>query len=128
MNRSATLAALLLASATLAQEAPPVAPNEVGRFKVLTSEDLLQTIRLDTVTGTTWRVCRAERPAPERRWCPVKIQGTLKPGAVGRYQLAGASADRPASLMLVDSVSGRSWYLCDGPLPEKVTTWCSLGD
>jgi hypothetical protein len=128
MTRSAPLAVLLFASAALAQDAQPAAANEVGRFKVLTSEELLQTIRLDTVTGNTWRVCRSEKPAPERRWCPVKIQGTLKPGPVGRYQLAGVTADKPASIMLLDSASGRSWYLCDGPLPEKVTTWCSLGD
>jgi len=47
----------------------------------------------------------------------------LPGGANGRYRLVDG-----APLLLLDSVTGRSWQRCDLPTPEKGLAWCALED
>jgi hypothetical protein len=109
---------LLASSASLADEfvAPQPPPSDVGRYVALTSGDI--TLKLDSMTGSTWFSCTKKgRPG----WCRAKDVAGLSAGPAGRYRLVDASP-----ILLLDTVSGRSWSRCDLPTPEKGLGWCPM--
>lgn len=113
--RSLLLALLLVIP--LAARADDAA--EVGRYAVIKSGDT--TVRLDTATGAAWYLCTTKKS--KTGWCKAKDVPALPGGANGRYRLVDG-----APLLLLDSVTGRSWQRCDLPTPEKGLAWCALED
>lgn len=110
----------LLAAPAFADEIVNSAPSnaELGRYTVVRTADT--TARLDTATGAVWFMCtKKTKPA----WCKAKDIASLPAGPVGRYKIADATP-----LILIDSVTGRSWQRCDLPTPEKGLAWCALED
>ena len=54
------------------------------------------------------------------------VKGPLNPGPVGRFRLV--SSEGGFTSLLLDTVSGRSWGMCDDPTPEKTFSWCAIED
>lgn len=118
MIRTAALAAVLLCPAAFADEIVNTAPkaNELGRYVVVKSGDT--TARLDTATGAAWFLCSKKT---KQAWCRAKDIPSLPAGPTGRYLFAEVTP-----LLLLDSVTGRSWQKCDLPTPEKGLAWCAV--
>ncbi|MBL8912516.1 MAG: hypothetical protein JNM17_17620 [Archangium sp.] len=110
----------LFALPAFADEIVNTAPSnaELGRYSVVKSGDL--TARLDSATGAVWFLCPKKN---KQAWCRAKEIPALAAGPVGRYRLAETTP-----LILIDSVTGRSWQRCDLPTPEKGLAWCALED
>ncbi|MCC6335132.1 MAG: hypothetical protein IT380_14230 [Myxococcales bacterium] len=112
---------LLLASLSvpaLADEyvAPPPRSSELSRFAVLKAAD--GTYKLDTMTGATWFACAKKGKAA---WCRAREIAGLPSGPAGRYHLVDASP-----VMLLDTVSGRTWTRCELPTVEKGLGFCPV--
>lgn len=115
------LIAVLWSVASQADDVTPTpSPSELGRFVLHRAGDL--TARLDSATGTSWYLCANKKS--KQAWCRTKDIPSLPSGPVGRYRLT----DGMPTLLLVDSVTGRSWIRCDMPTPEKGLAWCALED
>lgn len=100
--------------------APQPTAAEVGRYTIVRTAEA--TTKLDSMTGATWFLCPSPRKG-RTAWCRYKDVGGLLAGPVGRYRLAEGSP-----LVLVDSVSGRSWAKCDLPTAEKGLAWCQVDE
>jgi hypothetical protein len=111
----------LLATSAFADEIVNAAPSsaELGRYSVVRAGDV--TARLDSATGAVWFICSNKKS--KQAWCRAKDIPSLPAGPVGRYKIADA-----APLILIDTVTGRSWQRCDLPTPEKGLAWCALED
>lgn len=111
---------LLFALPAFADEIVNAAPSsaELGRYSVSKASDL--TTRLDSATGAVWFLCPKKN---KQAWCRAKDIPSLAAGPVGRYRLAETTP-----LILIDTVTGRSWQRCDLPTPEKGLAWCALED
>jgi hypothetical protein len=125
--RPLILSLALLAPLASADEvvSPTVEPREVGRFQVssVRGGTTVAQVKLDSMTGTTWNFCRKATKSGWG-WCKMGIKGPLTPGPVGRFRLV--SSEGGFSSLLLDSVSGRSWSMCDDPTPEKTFAWCAI--
>ena len=119
----------LFACSALADEvvSPSVEPREVGRFAVssVRGGSGVAQVKLDSMTGTTWNFCRKGAKGGWG-WCKMGIKGPLTPGPMGRFRLV--STEGGFSSLLLDTVSGRSWGMCDDPTPEKSFSWCAVED
>ena len=106
---------------------PNVEPREVGRYQVASIRGTTGAaqVKLDSMVGTTWNFCR-KGPKGAMGWCKMGIKGPLNPGPVGRFRLVSSEGGFPT--LLLDTVSGRSWGLCDDPTPEKSFSWCPVED
>ena len=105
--------------------------TELNRYSVLALDSTDITLKLDSMTGVTWKIC----PSPDKksgaglRWCPMPAKGSLPTGPVGRYTMVTDNAMRKQpGVFLVDSVSGRSWVLCASPVAERQQAWCALDE
>lgn len=121
--RSVFVASLVASSAfaqlNIVNDAPSA--SEVGRYHVLKANEL--TLKLDTQTGVTWSLCPHAKKPGKSTWCKFSAN-PLPAGPSGRYRIAEAF-----QIMLVDSVSGRTWVRCDDPTPEKKQqAWCQVDD
>lgn len=106
---------------------PSVELREVGRYLVTSvrgSSGVAQ-VKLDSMTGTTWNFCR-KGPKSAWGWCKMGLKGPLTAGPVGRFRLI--SPEGGFTSLLLDTVSGRSWTMCDDPTPEKTFAWCAIED
>ena len=112
------LALVLHSSATFADEIVNAAPSaaELGRYTVVRTADT--TARFDSATGSTWYLCAKKT---KQAWCKAREIPSLPAGPVGRYKLVEGTP-----LILIDSVTGRSWSRCEMPTPEKGLAWCAL--
>lgn len=120
--KHALLAALLTCSSiALADEVVNSAPSaaQLGRYSIVRTAD--STARFDSATGGTWYLCANKKS--KQGWCKAKDIASLPSGPVGRYKLIEG-----APLILIDTVTGRSWQRCDMPTPEKGLAWCALED
>ncbi len=117
----------LFAFAAIADEvvSPTVEPREVGRFQVssVRGGTGLAQVKLDSMTGTSWNYCRKGAKGGWG-WCKMGIKGPLTAGPVGRFRLVNIEGG--FSTLLLDTVSGRTWTMCDDPTPEKSFSWCSI--
>ncbi|MDP1829824.1 MAG: hypothetical protein Q8L48_41540 [Archangium sp.] len=113
------LAMLSLPCVALADEIVNAAPSaaELGRYTVVRTPEL--TARFDSATGGTWYLCANKKS--KQAWCRAKDIPSLPSGPVGRYKLVEG-----APLILIDTVTGRSWSRCELPTPEKGLAWCAL--
>jgi hypothetical protein len=129
MRTPPAIAAALFALGAFADEvvSPNVEQREVGRFQVASVRGGTSAaqVKLDSMTGTTWNFCRKGAKGGWA-WCKMGIKGPLTAGPVGRFLLV-TSEGGYASLLL-DTVSGRSWGMCDDPTPEKSYSWCAIED
>lgn len=118
MFRTVIAAALAFSTTALADEVVNAAPSpaELGRYSVVRTADT--TARFDSATGATWFLCSRKS---KQAWCKAKEIPSLPAGPVGRYRLA-----ETVPLLLIDSVTGRSWARCELPTPEKGLAWCAL--
>ena len=127
--RSVLLVLLLAAVPVLADEvvSPSVEPREVGRYQVASIRGATGAaqVKLDSMTGTTWNYCRKGAKGGWG-WCKMGNKGPLNPGPVGRFRLV--SSEGGFTTLLLDTVSGRSWGMCDDPTPEKSFSWCGVED
>lgn len=108
----------LFALPALADEIVNTAPSEreLGRYAIARAVDV--TVRIDSATGASWFLCSKKgKPA----WCKSKELPSLPAGPAGRYRVVEASP-----LLMIDSVTGRSWVRCELPTPEKGFAWCAL--
>lgn len=124
------LSVLLAALPALADEvvSPNVELREVGRFQVASIRGTAGAaqVKLDSMTGTTWNYCRKGTKGGWG-WCKMGNKGPLNPGPVGRFRLV--SSEVGFTTLLLDTVSGRSWGMCDDPTPEKIHfSWCAVED
>ena len=112
-------ALVLLSSAAFADEIVNAAPSaaELGRYTVVRTADT--TARFDSATGGTWYLCANKKS--KQAWCKAKEIPSLPAGPVGRYKLVEG-----VPLILIDTVTGRSWSRCEMPTPEKGLAWCAL--
>lgn len=119
---SMTLLAVAVSSVALADEyvVPQPTPAEVGRYTIVRTAEI--TTKLDSMTGATWFLCPSPRKG-RTSWCRYKDIAGLSSGPVGRYRLAEGNP-----LVLVDSVSGRSWTRCEPPTTEKGLAWCQVDE
>jgi|GEM_PF-1757306 len=119
----------LVASAVFADEvvSPSVGPREVGRFQIASIRGAsgAAQVKLDSMTGTTWNYCRKGAKGGWG-WCKMGNKGPLNPGPVGRFRLV--SSEGGFTSLMLDTVSGRSFGLCDEPTPEKTFSWCAVED
>jgi hypothetical protein len=122
MSRLLLLLALTGSALVIADEyvTPSPTPGEVGRFSLFRTPAI--SIKLDTMTGTTWYLCPSVRKG-RQGWCRFKEISGLSPGPIGRFRLTDG-----APIILVDTVSGRSWGRCDVPTPEKGEAWCQIDE
>ena len=125
--RLVTLLLVVTATAAFADEvvSPSVDPREVARFSVssVRGGSGATQVKLDSMTGTTWNFCRKGTKGGWG-WCKMGIKGPLTPGPVGRFRLV--STEGGFSSLLLDTVSGRTWTMCDDPTPEKSFSWCAI--
>jgi hypothetical protein len=113
------LAAPAFAQLNIVNDAP--SPSEVGRYQVLKASEL--TLKVDTQTGVTWSLCPHPKKAGKSTWCKFNAN-QLPAGPSGRYRIAEAF-----QIMLLDTVSGRTWQRCDDPTPDKKQqAWCQIDD
>ena len=91
-------------------------PAELGRYTIVRTAEL--TARFDSATGGAWYLCAKKT---KQAWCKAREIPSLPSGPVGRYKLVEG-----ASLIMIDSVTGRSWTRCELPTPEKGLAWCAL--
>ncbi len=112
--------AVVFSTAASADEIVNGAPSqaELGRYTVVRTADT--TARFDSATGTTWFLCNRKT---KQAWCRAKEIQSLPAGPVGRYKLIDA-----VPLLMIDTVTGRSWQRCELPTPEKGLAWCALED
>jgi hypothetical protein len=114
--------ALLLVAATAHAQIKATGP---GRYEVFngTPDALRSLMRVDTMTGTTWVACGDD----ERKssWCKLAMRGTLESGPVGRYRITSGTPQLSRYIVLLDTVTGRSWMHCTGmdwcPMPVRNT-------
>lgn len=120
MTRTLWSVATLLSLNAFADEIVNNAPTsgELGRYAVVRAAEL--TVRIDTATGSAWYLCPKKS---KQAWCRAKDLQSLPAGPAGRYRLVESSP-----LMLLDTVTGRSWQRCELPTPEKGLAWCALED
>lgn len=120
MVRALAVLLATVSSFALADEIVAPAPSqaELGRYSVLKTVDT--TARLDSATGASWFLCTKKNKAA---WCRAKDIPSLPAGPNGRYRLVDA-----VPLLLVDTVTGRSWQRCELPTPEKGLAWCAVED
>lgn len=120
MPRPILIACLLFAAPSLADETVGAAPSagQLGRYSVVHAGDL--TARFDSATGATWYLCMKKG---KQAWCRAKDVPAQPNGPVGRYKLVEG-----APLVLLDTVTGRTWQRCELPTPEKGLAWCALED
>lgn len=127
--RNVLVVLALCAVPALADEvvSPSVEPREVGRFQVASIRGATGAaqVKLDSMTGTTWNYCRKGAKGGWG-WCKMGMKGPLNPGPVGRFRLV--SSEGGFTTLLLDTVSGRSWGMCDDPTPEKSFSWCAVED
>ncbi len=127
--RFPTLALALFTLPLWADEvvSPSVEPREVGRYQVasIRAANGAAQVKLDSMTGTTWNFCRKGAKGGWG-WCKMGNKGPLNPGPVGRFRLV--SSEGGFTTLLLDTVSGRSWGMCDDPTPEKISSWCAIED
>lgn len=127
--RLLSLSLILLAAPIYADEvvSPPVAPGEVGRYQIASVRGTTgpAQVKLDSMTGTTWAYCRKGAKSAWG-WCKMGNKGPLSPGPVGRFRMV--SPEGGVTTLLLDTVSGRSWGMCDDPTPEKTFSWCAIED
>lgn len=118
MSRLFLLFAVVASSVATADEIVNAAPSqaELGRYGVVRSAEL--TARFDSATGATWFLCTRKA---KQAWCKAKDIPSLPAGPVGRYRLSEG-----APLLLIDTVTGRTWQRCELPTPEKGLAWCAL--
>ena len=104
---------------------PTVEPREVGRFQVgaVRGGSGVAQVKIDSATGTTWNYCRKGTKGGWG-WCKMGIKGPLTPGPTGRFRLINSEGG--FSSLLLDTVSGRTWTMCDDPTPEKSFSWCAI--
>ena len=125
--RPLLMAVGLFALTAVADEvvSPNVEPREVGRFQVssVRGGSGVAQVKLDSMTGTSWNFCR-KGPKSNWGWCKMGLKGPLTPGPVGRFRMI--STEGGFSSLLLDTVSGRSWSMCDDPTPEKSFSWCPI--
>lgn len=108
---------------------PRPEPGDVGRYQVLAVEGADLSVKIDSMTGSTWRLCPSEkRSGPNLRWCPMSSKSQLPPGPIRRYTLHADAAAKSPNLFMLDTVSGRSWLMCVSPQLEKQFGWCSLDE
>ncbi len=123
------VALVLVAATVFADEvvSPSVEPREVGRFQIASIRGAsgAAQVKLDSMTGTTWNFCRKGTKGGWG-WCKMGNKGPLNPGPVGRFRLV--SSEGGFTTLMLDTVSGRSWGLCDEPTPEKTFSWCAVED
>jgi hypothetical protein len=114
--------AVTLALPALADEfvTPSPGPAEVARFTISRTGTL--TVRLDTMTGSSWYLCTSAKK-PRQAWCRFRDLAGLPSGPVGRYRVSEG-----APLVMLDTVSGRTWARCDMPTPEKGEAWCLVDE
>ncbi|MFZ5441239.1 MAG: hypothetical protein ACOZQL_14620 [Myxococcota bacterium] len=91
-------------------------PAELGRYAVIRTADT--TARVDTATGASWFLCNRKG---KQAWCRSKDIPGLPGGPVGRYKVVDS-----VPLLMIDTVTGRSWLRCELPTPEKGLAWCAL--
>lgn len=97
--------------------------EELGRFEVAKAGDNT-VIKVDTMTGTTWYLCSTSGARKGRpQWCRSKDKATFPPGPVGRYSVTAT-----IPVMMLDTVSGRTWVRCDDPTADRAFSWCPLDD
>lgn len=122
MRRALFAAALSLAVPTLAMadEIVNTAPTdkEIGRYAIARAVDV--TVRVDTATGASWFLCSRKNKAG---WCKASQSPALPSGPSGRYRVIEASP-----LLMIDTITGRSWSRCELPTPEKGYAWCAIED
>jgi hypothetical protein len=120
MSRLFFALALLVPALAAADEIVNATPSqaELGRYTVVRASDT--TARFDTATGTTWFLCNRKS---KQAWCRGKDIPSLPAGPVGRYKIV-----ETAPLLMIDTVTGRSWQRCELPTPEKGLAWCALED
>ncbi len=127
--RLVTLVVVFAAPSVFADEvvSPNVEPREVGRYQVASIRGATGAaqVKIDSMTGTTWNYCRKGTKGGWG-WCKMGIKGPLNPGPVGRFRLV--SSEGGFTTLLLDTVSGRSWGMCDDPTPEKSFSWCAVED
>ena len=127
--RALLLPVALVAIIAAADEvvSPNVEPREVGRYAVssVRGGSGVAQVKLDSMTGTTWNFCRKGTKGAWG-WCKMGIKGPLTSGPVGRFRLV--SPEGGFTSLLLDTVSGRSWSMCDDPTPEKSFSWCAIED
>jgi hypothetical protein len=118
MARTLWFVVTLLSLNAFADEIVNNAPTsgELGRYAIARTTDL--TARLDTATGAAWYLCTRKT---KQAWCRAKDIQALPAGPVGRYRLVESTP-----LLLLDTVTGRSWQRCELPTPEKGLAWCAL--
>lgn len=109
-------AATALAGDVIVSEQP--SPAEVDRYVVHREGEL--TLKLDSRTGASWLPCASKKQ--KLAWCRVKDRSPYPAGPVGRYRLIPATQP----LMMLDTVSGRTWVRCEDPTPEKSFSWCPV--
>lgn len=112
------IASPAVAQITIVNDAPSAA--EVSRYQVFKANEL--TLKLDSQTGVTWSLCPSAKKAGKSTWCKFNANA-LPAGPSGRYRVSEAF-----QIMLVDTVSGRTWIRCDDPTPEKKLSWCPVED
>ncbi len=120
MTRTWCCALLALGSVSaLADEIVNHAPSaeELGRYSVIHTSGAVA--RFDSATGVSWYLCSNKKS--KQAWCRVKDIPSLPSGPVGRYKLVEG-----IPLILIDSVTGRSWSRCELPTPEVGFAWCAL--
>jgi hypothetical protein len=119
--RSLLVAGLMLSSYSFADEVYVTGSpteGEVGRYVLYRAGEA--TVKLDTRTSAAWQLCSRKNL---QAWCRIKDIPSAPTGPSGRYRLSEGSL-----LMLVDSVSGRTWMRCDLPTPEKGSAWCPVSE
>lgn len=118
MIKCAAVSLALISFTARADEIVNGAPSqaELGRYSVVRSSDT--TARFDSATGASWFLCTRKT---KQAWCKAKEIPSLPAGPVGRYKLLDG-----AQLLMIDTVTGRSWLRCELPTPEKGLAWCAL--
>jgi hypothetical protein len=121
LKRTTSACLVLLSLGAWADEfvTPAPTPTEVARFTVARTQNF--SAKLDSMTGATWYLCASTKTRGRSAWCRFREISGLASGPAGRYRL-----NEGTPLILLDTVSGRSWTRCDVPTPEKGEAWCQV--
>jgi len=115
--KTLALALLVVAATAQAQMKGSAGP---GRYEVFngTPDALRSLMRVDTMTGATWVACGDDEK--KSSWCKLAMRGTLETGPVGRYRITTGTPQLSRYIVLLDTVTGRSWLHCSG------MDWCPM--